>query len=75
MSNEKRKTLEDVMVCPFCGSKNVEEYNIMSTQISEQGLGKYDIDCVCRSCERVFRIFTTFEYTITRVKVLKDAIY
>lgn len=56
----------DVMVCPNCDSSNCYEYATDEIEFDIDGTGHYYVDCHCSECGRDFRLYTEFEYSITK---------
>ncbi len=59
------KTINDVMICPHCGSDDCYMYNTDECNFDEDNTGKYIIDCSCKTCNKYFRLYTNFTYEIT----------
>lgn len=58
------KTIDDVMICPKCGSDNCYLYNEDEVEFSYDGTGHYNIDCRCEECNNYFRLYTKFKYEV-----------
>lgn len=60
------KTIDDVMICPNCQSKNCYEYSTDEIEFSYDSTGHYFTDCHCKDCNDNFRLYTEFTYNITK---------
>lgn len=61
------KDIYDVMLCPHCDSDNCYEYSTDEIEFDVNGIGHYCVDCHCNKCGKNFRLYTEFEYSITKV--------
>lgn len=56
----------DVMRCPDCDSEDCYSYDTDEIEFDVGGTGHYYVDCHCRNCGNTFRLYTEFEYSITK---------
>ena len=56
----------DVMRCPDCDSDDCYEYGTDEITFDINGHGHYYVDCHCRKCGKNFRLYTEFEYSVTK---------
>lgn len=61
------KSVDDVMICPKCGSDNCYEYSTDELEFSSDNTGHYFVDCRCRDCSHGFRLYTRFKYELTDI--------
>lgn len=61
-----KTTIDDAMICPYCGEKDVYFYCTDEIELCGDGTGHYYADCHCTKCDRDFRLYTHFEYGITK---------
>lgn len=59
------KTVDDVMVCPKCGSDNCDSYDTDEVEFNYDGTGHYNVDCACKECGNHFRLYMQFKYAVT----------
>lgn len=59
------KTVDDIMVCPACGSDNCYSYDTDEVEFSGDGTGHYFADCCCKDCDKHFRAYMYFKYQVT----------
>lgn len=59
------KSIEDVMICPNCGSENCYCYSVDELDFS-YGKGYHATDCHCKECSKDFRLCFEFKYNITK---------
>lgn len=59
------KSIIDVMICPDCNSDNCYSFDVDEIDFDTDNTGHYNIDCRCKDCGKIFRIYTKFKYTIT----------
>lgn len=66
--NEKsnKKSIDDVMICPYCKSEDCYEYSTDELAFDSDGTGHYYTDCHCNKCGEDFRLCTEFEYSVTK---------
>ena len=60
------KSIDDVMICPYCGSDDCYEYSTDELGFDSDGTGHYYVDCHCKKCNDGFRLCTEFEYSVTK---------
>lgn len=60
------KDIYDVMICPICGSSDCEENCSDETEFGANGDGHYDVDCHCKNCDKYFRLYMEFKYSVTK---------
>lgn len=65
------KSIDDVMICPCCGSDKCYKYDDDEVVFNSNGTGHYYIDCHCMECGENFRIYIDFEYFVTRSRIDK----
>ena len=63
---KEKVAIDDVMVCPECKSTNTYEYDTDETEFLFDGTGHYYVDSHCKDCGKNFRLYTEFEYTVTK---------
>ena len=63
---EKIINIADVMLCPDCNSDDCYEYDTDEIEFGVNGTGHHYIDCHCNECGRNFRLYTEFEYSVTK---------
>lgn len=61
-----KKSIDDVMICPYCGSEDCYEYCTDEIGFDSDGTGHYYVDCHCTDCNKNFRLCTEFEYSVTK---------
>jgi len=61
-----KKSIDDVMICPYCGSQDCYEYSTDELGFDSDGTGHYYVDCHCQKCGEDFRLCTEFEYSVTK---------
>lgn len=61
------KSVDDVMICPKCGSNNCYSYNTDEIELDYDNTGHYFVDCCCKDCKNNFRLYTRFKYELTDV--------
>ena len=61
-----KKSIDDVMICPYCGSEDCYEYSTDELGFDSDGTGHYYVDCHCQKCNEDFRLCTEFEYYVTK---------
>lgn len=59
----ENKTIEDIMVCPKCGSNDCYEFGVDEVDFNSTN-PHYSIDCHCKNCNIDFRLRMTFSYQI-----------
>ena len=64
-----RKTIEDVMICPQCGSKNCYEDYTEEFGFGSDGTGFYIVSCCCDECESDFQLHVDFEYNVSSAEI------
>lgn len=64
----KNKTIEDILICPNCGSDDCYEYSTDEISFDATVIlpAHYYVDCSCNNCGRDFRLCFEFEYNITK---------
>lgn len=68
----KNKTIEDILICPHCGSDNCFDYCTDEVDFSTgAGPAHYYVDCHCNNCYKDFRLCFEFEYNVTKHWVRK----
>ena len=60
------KSIDDVMICPYCGSEDCYEYCTDEICLDSDCTGHYYVDCHCNKCNDAFRLYTYFEYSVTK---------
>jgi hypothetical protein len=60
------KSIDDVMICPYCSSEDCYEYCTDEIALDSDGTGHYYVDCHCNKCGDDFRLYTEFEYSVTK---------
>ena len=60
------KDIYDFMICPDCNSDDCYRYDIDEVEFETGGVGHYHVDCHCRNCKNVFRLYVGFKYTIAK---------
>lgn len=60
------KSIDDVMLCPFCNNDNCYEYSTDELAFETDCTGHYYVDCHCNECGKDFRLCTEFEYFVTK---------
>lgn len=61
-----KKSIDDVMICPYCGKDDCYEYSTDEFGFDSDGTGHYYADCHCKKCNDDFRLYTEFEYSVTK---------
>lgn len=59
-------TFNEVLICPNCKSDNCYELGTDEIEFDTDGTGHYYADCYCSDCKKYFRLYTNFEYSITK---------
>lgn len=59
------KSVDDVMICPKCGSNNCFEYSTDEIEFSYDNTGHYFVNCRCKDCDKGFILYTRFKYELT----------
>lgn len=59
------KTIEDVMICPNCGSDDCYQWDTDEIDFAT-GNEHYYVYCKCNSCNKNFKLCMNFKYEITR---------
>ena len=67
----KKRTLDDVMICPYCGSDNCYDFGEDEICFENDNKGHYSVDCHCINCNKDFRLVMNFEYNVTKAQVRK----
>ena len=61
-----KKSIADIMSCPYCRSDNTYIYNTDEVDFDYNNIGHYYFDCHCDNCIRNFRKHIEFKYEITK---------
>lgn len=61
------KSMDDVRICPTCGSDHCEGYDADELDFRCDNTGHYFENCYCKDCNRHFRLYTRFKYELTDV--------
>lgn len=69
----KNKTIEDILICPYCGSDNCFCYDHDEVEFGKGGLLDEHVimNCDCKDCHKNFQVGFQFEYNITKHWVRK----
>lgn len=59
------KTIDDVMICPQCGSDETFEHDVDELEFSYNGTGHYIVICYCKQCQECFNLHMNFKYEVT----------
>jgi hypothetical protein len=60
------KSIDDAMICPYCGSEDCYEYNSDEIAFDVDCTGHYYVDCHCNKCNDDFRLYAEFEYSVIK---------
>lgn len=61
-----KKSIDGVMICPYCHSEDCYEYSTDEFGLGSDGTGHYYVYCHCQKCGKDFRLCTEFEYFVTK---------
>ena len=65
------KSIDDVMICPRCGSNKCYEFSTDEIFFDYDNTGHYYTDCQCEHCNNTFRLNIEFKYEITNSSIRK----
>ena len=58
----------DTIACPKCGSNSWHINGYEEVEFKDNGTAEYSADCHCKECNKYFRIYMDFKYTITKTR-------
>lgn len=61
-----KEDIYDFMICPHCGGDDVVIYGTDEIEFDNNNTGHYYVDCFCKDCQKYFRLYLEFNYTITK---------
>ena len=67
----EKRSIKDVMICPYCGSDDCYEFSTDEIYFEDDNKGHYSVDCHCNDCKKDFRLVMNFEYNVTKSQVRK----
>lgn len=69
------KSVNDVMICPYCNSNNcttdISRPSNVDAELFSDNTGNYSVKCYCRNCDNTFDLNLKFRYELTSASSTK----